>query len=113
LLEAHPVVPARLSLQPSLATGDLAVVDFGMGTVGAGANTHRHLQSRLTPNGTTEALAADIAERSKTEIGLDPVSLLPAVLTYSVHPDNGAPATIAIEVHYSESLLSKTAFSVN
>lgn len=39
---------------------------------------------------------------STTDIGLDTVSLLPAVLAYSVHPDNGAPVSIAIEIHYSD-----------
>jgi hypothetical protein len=33
---------------------------------------------------------------------LDTVTLLPAVLTYSLHPDNGAQFEIAVEVHYSD-----------
>jgi hypothetical protein len=32
---------------------------------------------------------------------VDPVSFLPAVLSYSIRPDNGAPISIAIEIHYS------------
>lgn len=41
-------------------------------------------------------------QQSTTNLGLDPVSLLPAVMTFSVHPDNGAPSSIAIEIHYSD-----------
>jgi hypothetical protein len=90
-----------LSLQPSLLSSNLGVADLGMGTVGASTNTHRHLQGQLTFNGTPDALTADAIQMSKTDIGLNPTSLLPAVLSYSVRPDSGAPIAIAIEVRYS------------
>jgi hypothetical protein len=91
-----------LSLQPSLLPSSLGVVDLGMGTVGASANTYRHLRSQLILNGTSDAFTADAIQISKTDIGLNPASLLPAVLAYSVRPDNGAPVAIAIEVRYSD-----------
>lgn len=91
-----------LSLQTSLPPSNLSVVDLGMETVGASANINRHLQSQITFSDSSDALAAEMAQQSKTDIGLDPTSHLPAMLAYSVHPDNGASAQIAIEVHYSD-----------
>jgi hypothetical protein len=52
-------------------------------------------------SGASASVTADVAKWSKTDIYLNPTSLLPAVLAYSVRPDNGAPTAIAIEVHYS------------
>ena len=49
----------------------------------------------------TGTLASDIMQRSTADLGLDPASSLPAVLAYSIRPDNGAPIPIAIEIHYS------------
>jgi hypothetical protein len=46
-------------------------------------------------------LTTDVMTRSTADLGLDPATLLPAVLTYSIRPDNGAPIPIAVEIHYS------------
>ena len=91
-----------LSLQTSSLSGSLRVVDLGMGTVGGSTNIHRHLQSQITLSDVPDALATDVMQQSKTEIGLDPISHLPTTLTYSVRPDSGAQVAIAIEVHYSD-----------
>ncbi|AXC16122.1 hypothetical protein ACPOL_7144 (plasmid) [Acidisarcina polymorpha] len=45
---------------------------------------------------TTEAMKA-----STTDIGLDSISSLPAVIAYKVQPDTGSQTPIAIQVHYS------------
>jgi hypothetical protein len=90
-----------LSLQPSLLPSYLGAVDLGSGTVGSGAVTYRHLQSGLVFPDLTGTLASDIMQRSTADLGLDPASLLPAVLAYSIRPDNGAQIPIAIEIHYS------------
>jgi hypothetical protein len=91
------------SFQPSLASSNRGVVDLGTGTVGSDAKVYRHLQSQIVPNDLPSTFATSIAQQSTTDIGLDPVTLLPAVLAYTVHPDNGAQGiTIAIEVHYSD-----------
>lgn len=90
------------SLQPSLLAANLTIADLGMGTVGAGETAYRHLQSQFMLTGAPASLTADVAQWSKTDIGLNPASLLPAVVAYSVRPDNGAPAAIAIEIHYSD-----------
>jgi hypothetical protein len=90
------------SLQPSLLPSNLGITDLGAGTVGSGANVYRHLQSQLVASDLPATLATHITKRSTAHIGLNPSTLLPAVLTYSVHPDNGASIAIAIEVHYSD-----------
>jgi hypothetical protein len=90
-----------LSLQPSLLPSYLGAVDLGSGTVGFGSPTYRHLQGELVLANLTGALTSDIMQRSTADLGLDPTSLLPAVLAYTIRPDNGAPIPIAIEIHYS------------
>jgi hypothetical protein len=89
-----------LSLQPSLLPSYLGAVDLGSSTVGFGTETYRHLQSDLVLPDLNGSLASDIMQRSTADIGLDPVSFLPAVLSYSIRPDNGAPISIAVEIHY-------------
>lgn len=90
------------SLQPSLLPKNVAMVDLGAGTVGSSASIYRHLQSQLVPNNLPSALATQMAQRSTTDIGLDAGTLLPAILSYSLHPDSGAHVAIAVEVHYSD-----------
>ena len=90
-----------LSLQPSLLPSYLGVIDLGLGSVGSSANTYRHLESQLTFAGLPSTLTASITQQSITDLGLDPSSLLPAILAYSVLPDNGVQTPIAIEIHYS------------
>ena len=80
---------------------ELTVADLGTGTVGTSATLYRHLLSQWALTGVPASLTADVAQWSKTDIGLNPTSLLPEVLAYSVRPDNGAPLAIAMEVHYS------------
>ena len=36
------------------------------------------------------------------DIDIDPNTLLPGVLRYQVHPDDGSPVNISIEVHYAD-----------
>lgn len=94
-----------LSLQPALAPSNLSAVDLGVGPVGTGTTSYRHLRSQLViaaQPGQPSTIATLMTGLSTTDIGLDTVSLLPAVLAYSVHPDNGAPVSIAIEIHYSD-----------
>jgi hypothetical protein len=76
-----------LSLQPSLLPSYLGAVDLGPSTIGFGTAMYRHLQGKLVLPSLTTKLAGDIMERSAVDLGLDPASLLPAVLTYSVRPD--------------------------
>jgi hypothetical protein len=90
------------SLQPSQLPSNLGVVDLGIGTVGTSSTTYRHLQGQLNFSSLPNSLSTYLAQQGSADLGLDPVTLLPMVLAYSIHPDNGAPVAIAIEVHYSE-----------
>jgi len=90
-----------LSLQPSLITSDIGVADLGVGPVGSGDNSSRHLQSQLLFAGFPAVVSGGFAQQSTIDLGLDPTSLLPAVLAYSILPDSGLSTPIAIEIHYS------------
>lgn len=91
------------SLQPSLLNSNFQAADLGTGTVGSGTNIFRHLQTQVAfPNLSDLVAATDIEQQSTTDIGVDPESLLPSVLAYSLRADNGPPASIAIEVHFSD-----------
>jgi hypothetical protein len=79
-----------------------SVVDLGIGTVGANGGTYRLLQAQVWPTDALPTDAAQIATMSTTTVGLDPASLLPVVLVYSVPPDSGALSSVAIEIHYSD-----------
>lgn len=91
-----------LTVQPSQLPSNIGVVDLGTGTVGSSTNAYRHLQTQLILNEPSNAQTTDIAQKITTDLGLDPVSMLPSVLAYSVYPDNGAPVAIAVEVRYSD-----------
>jgi hypothetical protein len=90
-----------LSLQPSLLTGYLGATDLGTGPVGFSTATYRHLQSALVLPDLKAKLTSDVMTHSTADLGIDPTSFLPAVLSYSIRPDNGAPIPILIEIHYS------------
>jgi hypothetical protein len=90
-----------LSLQPSLVNGDIGIADLGVEPVGASNNSYRHLQGQLLFTSFPTAIASTFALGSTTDLGLDPTSLLPAVLAYSLLPENGPSTPIAVEVHYS------------
>jgi hypothetical protein len=90
-----------ISLQPSSLPTTLGALDLGSSKVGFSAATYRHLQTELVLPNLTSTLTTEMMQRSTVDVGLDPVSLLPAVLSYSIRPDNGAPIDIAVEIHYS------------
>ncbi len=88
-----------ISLQPASLLSGVGVLDLGDGKVGSG--TCRHLQSQLVLAGLYAPLIARLMTDSTTDIGLDSSSFLPTVLRYSVHPDDGSPPLIPIEIHFS------------
>jgi hypothetical protein len=90
-----------LSLQPSQLPSYLGAMDLGTGAVGFGTQSYRHLQTDLVLPNLSDSLTNTMMQRSTADVGLDPTSLLPAVLAYSIHPDNGAPIDIAVEIHYA------------
>jgi hypothetical protein len=90
------------SLQSSLLPSYLETVDLGLGTVGSSTNVYRHVQSQLVFSSLPSTQTTDIVQRSASDLYLDPASLMPSVLTYTVHPDNGSQVNISIEIRYSD-----------
>jgi len=72
-----------------------------MGSEIVGGKTYRHLRSQLVFSDIPMNFAVNAMQASTTDIVLDSTSFLPAVLAYSVRPDNGSQPPIAIEVRYS------------
>ena len=91
-----------LSLQSSQLSKSLNVVDLGNGTIGPGSATYRHLQSQYSSSDVPANVSKPLTQRSTTDIGLDPTTLLPAVLMYTVHSDNRSSALIGLEIRYSD-----------
>jgi hypothetical protein len=92
----HPFPCRAQCFQRSLVAEDL-----GQEAIGSDSTSYRHLKTQLQPVGLPAEMMASMAKRSATDIGLDPTTMLPAVLAYEVHPDNGASIPISIEAHYS------------
>ena len=89
-----------ISLQPGSIPAGAGVSDLGAGTVGSGS--YRHLQSQAVLSDMPSQLLSSSVEASTTDIGFDTSTLLPTVLRYRVHPDNGASVNIQIEIRYSD-----------
>ena len=90
-----------ISLQSPMLSSSLVAADLGQEAIGSDSTSYRHLKTQLQPVGLPAEMMASMAKRSATDIGLDPTTMLPAVLAYEVHPDNGASIPISIEAHYS------------
>ena len=90
-----------ISLQSSMLSSSLVAADLGQEGVGSDSTPYRHLKTELQLTGLSAAMIDSMEKRSATDIGLDPTTMLPAVLAYEVHPDNGASIPISIEAHYS------------
>lgn len=88
-----------LALQPSQIPAGVGAADLGIGTVGSGS--YRHLQLQAVLSEMPDRLLSESVQASTMDLGYDPQTLLARVLTYRVHPDNGAPVWISIEIRYS------------
>lgn len=88
-----------ISLQPSIIPSGVGVLDLGTGALDAG--TYRHLQVGAAFSSIPASLLTESTQASLTDIGFDPASLLPEVLSYEVHPDNGTQVQVLIDVLYS------------
>jgi hypothetical protein len=90
-----------ISLQSTMLSSSLVAEDLGQEPIGSDSTSYRHLKAQLQTIGLPTETIANMAKRSVTDIGLDPTTMLPAVLAYKVHPDNGASIPISVEAHYS------------
>lgn len=91
-----------ISLQPAALSRELSVVDLGEGTVGSSEARYHHLQSQLSMVSYPNKIASELVQLSTTDLGLEPISELPAVLAYTIHPSNTALQPITVEVYYSD-----------
>jgi hypothetical protein len=91
-----------LSLQVSALPNYLGVADLGTDPVGSSAENYRHIQSQLVFADIPLGITTDVMRQSAADLGLDPISFLPAILAYAVRPDSGAEISIPMEVHYSD-----------
>jgi len=89
-----------ISLQPASIPSGVGFADLGVGAVGSGI--YRHLQSQAVLSAMPNQLLSQSMEASTMDIGFDSSTLLPSVLKYQVHPDNGAQVNIPIEIRYSD-----------
>lgn len=88
-----------ISLQSAMIPSEVGVADMGTNTVGSG--TYRHLQAQAVFSGMPSSSLDKFVQASTTDIGINPNTLLPSVLTYRIHPDNGAQVDIPVEIRYS------------
>jgi len=90
----------HLALQSGPKTA-LSATDLGV--VADKTQQVHKIQYRLTiaPGKTKPAVTAQIQSWSKTDLALDPASLLPSTLKYTIHPDNNSSVNLPVEVRYS------------
>jgi hypothetical protein len=89
-----------ISLQPTSIPSGVALADLGTATAAKGS--YRHLQGSLALLNLPSTITTRLAEESVTDIALDPQTLLPMSLSYTVHPDSGAQmVTVPIRVQFS------------
>lgn len=92
-----------ISLQSRVMPTGVGVSDIGVGSVSALAKEAcRHLNAQLVFADLPNDLMEQIMKESTTDIGLDPQSLRPKVLSYKLHSDDGSQTVvIPVEVHFS------------
>lgn len=89
-----------LTLQPGLTPASAGFLDFGLSSFNIGQL--RRLQAQLVIPGIPIDLQPNAMRSTTMNLGVDPASFLPRVLTYRVHPDSGAMLEITIEIRYSD-----------
>lgn len=95
-------LPAYSLQSKMILANEQGVNDYGSTPLGTASTLYRHLQSQFVFQLPSLNNTKDVMRLSTTDIGLDPTSHLPAVLTYSLLPDKGAETPIAVEVHFSK-----------
>ncbi len=90
------------SLQPAYLANNVNLTDFGNGSVGNATGTYRHLRLQLSTTDASDPITEDVSNQAAADLGLNPQTMLPAVLVYAMQPDNGAPISIPVQVVYSD-----------
>jgi hypothetical protein len=89
-----------ISLQPTLFPAGVGAADLGTSIVGI--DTYRHLQTQAVLAEMPSKLLLRSVQASTTDVGMDPNTLLPRVLRYQVHPDDGGLVEMTVEIRYSD-----------
>ena len=89
-----------ITLQSGLMPNSLSVDDLG--TVRAGGMSFTRLRAQAVMSGLDTALLEESMKRSSMNLDLDPGTLLPARLSYILHPDSGSETKIHIQIRYSD-----------
>lgn len=89
-----------ITLQPGLMPSSIAIDSLGM--VHVGGASYNRLRAQAVLSDLNTALLKEAMKRSTMMLDLDSNTLLPAQLHYSVHPNNGAPVDVQIEVRFSD-----------
>jgi len=84
----------------SLAAGPNVVLSY-IGQVTRNGKAVQHIQSFIYQANSTTGLSPSPQQLSTTDWYLDAATLLPVAVTFSAHPDNGAPQNLAVEVDFS------------
>lgn len=90
----------QMSVQPAKLSPLLSATDGGIETTTAGAFHVLRSQLVATSFSKSNSVVSQIQAHSMSLLFLDPVSMLPKLLDYTVHSDSGS-AVISVEVRYS------------
>lgn len=89
-----------ITLQPDTMPSSIGIDN--MGTVQLNGHSFHALKAQVVKSGLSASLLKEATKRSTMTLDLNPRTSLPAQLHYSVHPNNGAPTNIRIEIRYSD-----------
>jgi hypothetical protein len=89
-----------ITLQSSLMPSSIGIDDLG--TAQVDGMSFRRLQIQAVMSGLDKELLKECMKRSSMNLDLNPRTLLPARLSYILHPDDGSQTKIHIEIRFSD-----------
>ena len=89
-----------ITLQSGLTPSSVGIDDLGTIHVDGASFTRLHTQAVMS--GLDTVLLKESMKRSSMNLDLNPRTLLPARLSYIVHPDDGSQTKIHIEIRFSD-----------
>lgn len=95
----------HLALQNNGLPTSLIVQSAGAATDNGISSLHIRHQATFVPEKATKAyssLVTQIQGWSKTDLVLDPSTMLPTVLKYNLHPDDNSSVNLHVEVRYND-----------
>lgn len=89
------------SLQPSLFPNGVSLNDLGSASVAGASQNDRYAQIQLSTGSGSNSVPQNIANQTEADMALDPHSMLPVDIAYSIPSDSGAPVSIPVQILYS------------